>query len=231
MDFKMQDVSTTNTADESIPTNEDVSTAHNDAAAQNIATVTLGRSSHLGVIPSAWILLVLVPMFIGTIVVQGYVLSQRLDYREVEIESKSSLQKLANAKNSFNEQSAEWLKILEARKSQTTSLESAIVELESKVKALSAKELVQRSKSEESKSALISLDEKLAERRAELDQVQSETQTVAARTRSMKSANANLREAEIESKAAIIEHENAKTAFKDQSTQWLKIIDARKSQA
>lgn len=152
-------------------------------------------------VPSAWILLLLVPLFVGAIYIQGFEFVNRQSSREAKIENDVSKREFSNARNAFDEQAAAWQKLGAARKSQITELEVTFTELESKVKVQSASEREQRAKSEEVKLLLESLNTDLMERRSELNGVQAENQTLNARSRAIEVAMADMQKAYVARKA------------------------------
>ena len=152
-------------------------------------------------VPSAWVLLLLVPLFIGAIGIQGFEFVNRQSSREAKIENDASIREFSNARNAFDEQAAGWQKLGAARKSQIAELEVTLIELESKVKVQSASEREQLAKSEEVKLLLESLNTDLVERRSELSEVQAETQTTKARSRAIEGAMADLQKTYVARKA------------------------------
>ena len=152
-------------------------------------------------VPSAWILLLLVPLFVGAIYIQGFEFVNRQSSREAKIENDASIREFSNARNAFDEQAAGWQKLGAARKSQIAELEVTLTELESKVKQQSANEHEQSAKSEEWRLLLDSLNKNLMERRSELNEVQAETQTLRARSRAVESATADMQKAYVARKA------------------------------
>lgn len=152
-------------------------------------------------VPSAWILLLLVPLFVGAIYIQGIEFVNRQSSREVKIENDASIREFSKARNAFDEQAAGWQKLSAARKTEISQLEVAIIELEAKVKVHSASEGEQRAKSEEVKQTLESLNADLVKRRSELSELQAEIQTTKARSRAIESAVADLQKTYVSKKA------------------------------
>ena len=152
-------------------------------------------------VPSGWILLLLVPLFVGAIYIQGFEFVNRQSSREAKIENDASIREFSNARNAFDEQAAGWQKLSAARKSQIVESEVTLTELESKVKVQSANEREQRAKSEEFRLLLESLNSNLVERRSELSEVQAETQTTKSRSRAIEGAIADLQKTYVARKA------------------------------
>ncbi len=143
-------------------------------------------------VPSAWILLLLVPLFVGAIYIQGFEFVNRQSSREAKIEKDASIREFSNARSAFDEQAAGWQKLGAARKSQIAELEVTLTELESKVKVQSVIEREQSAKAEEGRLLLESLTKELEARRSDLNEVQAESQTTKSRSRAVEGAIADL---------------------------------------
>ena len=152
-------------------------------------------------VPSGWMLLLLVPLFVSAIYVQGFEFVNRQSSREAKIENDASIREFSNARNAFDEQAAGWQKLTASRKSQIAELEMTLTELESKVKVQSAIEREQSAKAEEVRLLLESLTKELVARRSDLSEVQAESQTTKSRSRAIEGAIADLQKTYVSRKA------------------------------